>query len=52
MLELQNITKKYDDKYILNKLSGGEQQRVALTRVLMKKCNMIPADEPTGSLDS
>ncbi|MGL5020771.1 MAG: ABC transporter ATP-binding protein [Mycoplasmatales bacterium] len=32
-------------------LSGGEQQRVALARLLLKKCNIIFADEPTGSLD-
>lgn len=42
------INKKNKKVYTL---SGGEQQRIAIARLFLKKCNLVLADEPTGSLD-
>lgn len=40
----------YEQKKVCE-CSGGEQQRIAIARLLIKPCELILADEPTGSLD-
>ncbi len=47
----QHIGLEHRKNNLPSKLSGGEQQRVAIARVLASGCDVICADEPTGNLD-
>lgn len=48
---LKKVGMENTEDRIVHSLSGGEQQRIAIARLLYKKCSIILADEPTGSLD-
>lgn len=49
---LKSVGMEHALKQKVYSLSGGEQQRIALARLRLKNCQLVLADEPTGSLDA
>ena len=47
----QQLHKVHSQDFWLNELSGGEKQRIALARVLLRRPNYVVMDEVTSSID-
>lgn len=53
--KIRRLLSDFDLDYLLGKkifqLSGGEQQRIAILKLILQETNIILADEPTSNLD-
>ncbi|GLC89195.1 putative bacteriocin export ABC transporter [Lysinibacillus piscis] len=54
--KIEQLLHEFNLTYLKNKmvyqLSGGEQQRIAIIRLILQESELIFADEPTASLDT
>ena len=54
--KIKTLLKQFDVSYLINEkvkyMSGGEKQRIAIVKALIKDSNILLFDEPTSALDS
>lgn len=50
-LNIRQIADLYKENMVSEKLSGGEKQKIALSRFILKDSPILIADEPTSALD-